>query len=98
LRECGQKNSASARCARDSKIRKKELADVSERARERERESRPVNQASGAIIWLAWLVGSTDAGRDNPDSADLYASKKSARLRRAKKPPARYARRVTVRS
>jgi hypothetical protein len=32
------------------------------------------------------------------DSADLYASKKSARLRRAKKIPARYARRVTVRS
>ena len=34
------------------------------------------------------MVGSTDAGRDNLDSADLYASKKSARLRRAKKPPA----------
>jgi hypothetical protein len=69
---------------------------VSERARERERE--PTGQASGAIIWLAWLVGSTDAGRDNLDSADLYASKKSARLRRAKKTPAHYARRVTVRS
>jgi hypothetical protein len=59
--------------------KKKELADVSERARERERE--PAGQASGAIIWLAglagWLVGSTDAGRDNLDSADLYASKKS---------------------